>query len=105
MDTGYGALYVGSSYSSLHENRFVSGGSVLLLQADGSLAIYDDTGAQKWTTIAVLMMLANANHAGIPFLGNHPKVSQIDKNAGIMFAPFWLVVAVLNSLAFYYSLK
>jgi hypothetical protein len=53
--------------------------------------------------IAVLMMLANANHAGIPFLGNHPKVSQNGKNVGIVFTPFWAVVAVLNWLAFMYS--
>ena len=51
------------------------------------------------------MMLVNANHAGIPFLGNHPKVSRIGKNVGIVFTPFWLVVAVLNWLAFYYSLS
>ncbi|MBI1296113.1 hypothetical protein GC175_14260 [bacterium] len=55
--------------------------------------------------VAVLMMLVNANHAGIPFLGNHPKVSPIGKNVGIVFTPFWLVVAVLNWLAFYYSLS
>lgn len=54
--------------------------------------------------VAVLMMLVNANHAGMPFFGNHPKVSPIGKNVGIVFTPFWLVVAVLNWLAFYYSL-
>ncbi len=54
--------------------------------------------------VAVLMMLVNANHAGIPFLGHHPKVSPIGRNVGIVFTPFWLVVAVLNWLAFYYSL-
>lgn len=54
--------------------------------------------------IAVLMMLANANHAGIPFLGNHPRVSQNGRNVGIVFAPFWAVVAILNGLAFVYSL-
>ena len=46
--------------------------------------------------VAVLMMLANANHAGIPFLGKHPKVSRHGKHLGIAFAPFWAVVAVLN---------
>lgn len=54
--------------------------------------------------IAVLMILANANHAGIPFLGNHPKVSQNGKNVGILFAPFWAIVAILNGMAFVYSL-
>lgn len=54
--------------------------------------------------IAVLMMLVNANQAGVPFLGNHPKVSSNGKNVGIVFTPFWAVVAVLNWLAFAYSL-
>lgn len=54
--------------------------------------------------LAVLMMLANANHAGIPFLGHHPKVSQNGKNVGIVFTPFWAIVAILNGLAFVYSL-
>lgn len=54
--------------------------------------------------VAVLMMLVNANHAGMPFFGNHPKVSPIGKHVGIVFTPFWLAVAVFNWLAFYYSL-
>lgn len=54
--------------------------------------------------MAVLMMLANANHAGIPFLGHHPKISPNGKNVGIVFTPFWAVVAVLNWLAFTYTL-
>lgn len=54
--------------------------------------------------VAVLMMLVNANHAGVPFLGNHPKVSRIGKNVGIVFTPFWLAVALFNWLAFYDSL-
>ena len=54
--------------------------------------------------VALLMLLVNANHAGVPFLGRHPKVSQNGKTVGIVFTPFWLVVALLNWLAFYYSL-
>ena len=51
--------------------------------------------------VAVLMMLVNANQAGfLPFFGKHPRVSQHGKNVGIIFTPFWLVVAVLNGLAF-----
>lgn len=50
--------------------------------------------------IALLMMLANANHAGVPLLGHHPKVSQSGRNVGIVFTPFWLVVLILNGLAF-----
>jgi len=50
--------------------------------------------------MALLMMLANANHAGIPLLGNHPKISQNGRNVGIVFAPFWAIVAILNGLAF-----
>lgn len=54
--------------------------------------------------MAVLMMLANANHAGIPLLGHHPKISQNGRNVGIVFTPFWAIAAVLNGLAFVYSL-
>ena len=50
--------------------------------------------------IAVLMTLVNANHAGIPFLGNHPKVSRHGKNVGIVFVPFWALVAALNWTGF-----
>jgi hypothetical protein len=49
--------------------------------------------------------LVNANQAGLPFLGNHPKISKNGKNVGIAFTPFWLVVAILNWLAFSYSLS
>jgi hypothetical protein len=54
--------------------------------------------------VAVLMMLVNANQAGfLPFLGKHPKVSTNGRNVGIVFTPFWLVVAILNYLAFSYA--
>ena len=56
--------------------------------------------------VAVLMMLINANQAGwLPFFGKHPKVSQHGKNVGIVFTPFWLVVALLNWLAFSYAIS
>ncbi len=54
--------------------------------------------------IFLLMMLTNANHAGIPFLGNHPRVSQNGKTVGIVFTPFWAVATFCNVLAFVYSL-
>lgn len=44
-------------------------------------------------------MLVNANHAGIPFLGKHPKVSKNGRNVGIVYSFFWLAAAVLNYLA------
>lgn len=50
--------------------------------------------------IALLMMFVNANHAGVPLLGHHPKVSKSGRNVGIVFTPFWLVVLILNGLAF-----
>lgn len=54
--------------------------------------------------VAVLMMLVNANQAGfLPFFGKHPKVSTHGRNVGIVFTPFWLVVAILNYLAFSYA--
>jgi hypothetical protein len=54
--------------------------------------------------VAVLMLLVNANQAGfLPFFGKHPKVSTHGRNVGIVFTPFWLVVAILNYLAFSYT--
>ncbi|HSM48866.1 MAG TPA: hypothetical protein VK872_13685 [Draconibacterium sp.] len=54
--------------------------------------------------VAVLMMLVNVNQAGLlPFFGKHPRVSTHGRNVGIVFAPFWLVVAILNYLAFSYA--
>ena len=53
--------------------------------------------------MSVLFMLVNANHAGIPFLGKHPKVSRNGRNVGIVFSVFWLVASVLNYLAFNYT--
>ncbi len=50
--------------------------------------------------VAVLMMLVNANQAGIPFFGNHPRVSLHGKRVGMVFAPFWALVAFLNWSAF-----
>jgi len=54
--------------------------------------------------MSVLFMLVNANHAGIPFLGKHPKVSRNGRNVGVVFSVFWLAASVLNYLAFTYSL-
>jgi hypothetical protein len=53
-----------------------------------------------FAVMAVLFALVNANHAGIRFLGHHPKVSRNGRNVGIVFAPFWVAAAVLNWLAF-----
>jgi len=50
--------------------------------------------------MAVLFTLVNANQAGIPGLGRHPRVSGNGRNVGIVFAPFWAVVSGLNGLAF-----
>lgn len=53
--------------------------------------------------MSVLFMLVNANHAGIPFLGKHPKVSRNGRNVGIVFSVFWLVASALNYQAFTYA--
>ncbi len=53
--------------------------------------------------MSVFFTLVNANHAGIPFLGKHPKVSRNGRNVGIVFSVFWLVASVLNYLAFNYA--
>ncbi len=50
--------------------------------------------------MAALFALVNANHAGIPGLGHHPRVSRNGRNVGILFAPFWAVAAVLNYLGY-----
>lgn len=50
--------------------------------------------------LSALFMLANLNHAGIRFLGHHPRVSRNGRNVGIVFTPFWAVSALLNYLAF-----
>lgn len=48
--------------------------------------------------MAALFALVNANHAGVPFLGHHPKVSRNGRNVGIIFAPFWAAAALLNTI-------
>jgi len=53
--------------------------------------------------MSVFFMLVNANHAGVPFLGKHPKVSGNGRNVGIVFSVFWLAASVLNYLAFSYA--
>lgn len=50
--------------------------------------------------MSALFMLVNANHAGIPLLGHHPKVSRNGRNVGIVFVPFWLASTLLNYWAF-----
>lgn len=50
--------------------------------------------------MAALFALVNANHAGIPGLGHHPRVSRNGRNVGILFAPFWAVAAILNFIGF-----
>ncbi len=53
--------------------------------------------------MSAFFTLVNANHAGFPFLGYHPKVSRNGRNVGIVFVPFWLASTVLNYLAFTYA--
>ncbi|MGX9355875.1 hypothetical protein ACS3SW_12190 [Roseobacteraceae bacterium S113] len=50
--------------------------------------------------MAALFVLVNANHAGIPGLGHHPRVTRHGRNVGIVFGAFWVVVTVLNYLGF-----
>ena len=50
--------------------------------------------------MAALFALVNANHAGVRFLGKHPRISRNGRNVGIVFAPFWAAAAVLNYLGF-----
>ena len=50
--------------------------------------------------MATLFALVNANHAGVPGLGHHPRVSRNGRNVGILFAPFWAVAAILTYIGF-----
>jgi len=50
--------------------------------------------------VSVLMMLVNANQAGLPVFGNHPRVSTNGKHVGFVFTPFWAVAAVANWIGF-----
>lgn len=50
--------------------------------------------------MSALFALVNANHAGVPFLGHHPKISRNGRHVGLVFAPFWAAAAVLNALGF-----
>jgi hypothetical protein len=54
--------------------------------------------------MAALFALVNLNHAGIPLLGHHPRVTRHGRNVGTVFGPFWALAAVLNALAFSSSL-
>lgn len=54
--------------------------------------------------MSALFTLVNANQAGIPFLGHHPRVSKNGRNVGIVFSLFWLASTVLNYLSFNNSL-
>ena len=53
-----------------------------------------------FAVMSVLFALVNANHAGIPGLGHHPRVSRHGRHVGILFTPFWVGAAVLNVMAF-----
>lgn len=48
----------------------------------------------------VFMVISNANHAGIPFLGYNPMVTNNGRNLGILFAPYWLLNLYFNYMAF-----
>ncbi|MEL6916063.1 MAG: hypothetical protein AAFP13_16325 [Pseudomonadota bacterium] len=50
--------------------------------------------------LAALFTLVNANHAGVPFLGQHPRISRNGRHVGLLFAPFWAAATVLNVLGF-----
>lgn len=53
-----------------------------------------------FAVMSVLFTLVNANHAGFPGLGHHPRVSPHGRNVGFVFTPFWTAAAVLNVMAF-----
>ena len=50
--------------------------------------------------MACLFAIVNANHAGVPVLGHHPRISHNGRNVGLVFAPLLAAVTVLNYLGF-----
>lgn len=50
--------------------------------------------------MAALFTLVNANHAGVPLLGHHPKISRNGRHVGLVFAPYWAAATVLNTIGF-----
>jgi len=50
--------------------------------------------------MAALFAMVNANQAGVPGLGQHPKVSRNGQNVGLVFAPLWAVATGLDAWAF-----
>lgn len=50
--------------------------------------------------MAALFAMVNANHAGVPLLGHHPRISRNGRNVGFVFAMFWAGAAVLNLAGF-----
>ena len=50
--------------------------------------------------MSALFLLVDANQAGIPFFGNHPRVTRNGRNVCILFCLLWLASTVLNYLAF-----
>lgn len=53
-----------------------------------------------FAVMSVLFAVVNANQAGIPGLGHHPRVSRHGRNVGFVFAPFWVAAAAFNIVAF-----
>ena len=71
-----------------------------------SLRLVDRDGLHLvFGVIALLMMFANANQAGFPYFGNHPKVSINGRHVGFVFVPFWAVATGLNGMGFTYALS
>lgn len=50
--------------------------------------------------VSALFTLVNLNHAGIPLLGHHPRVSRHGRNVGIVFSAFWALATALNVLSY-----
>lgn len=50
--------------------------------------------------VSALFTLVNLNHAGIPLLGHHPRVSRHGRIVGIVFSAFWALATVLNVLSY-----
>jgi len=79
--------------------------SVAVGAAYGLSLGYDDRAPLHlmFGVMSVLFALVNANHAGMPGLGHHPRVSRHGRNVGIVFSPFWAVSAAFNLRAFIHA--
>ncbi len=74
--------------------------SVAAIYAMGLPLLERHTIHLMFLVMSALFLLVDANQAGIPFLGHHPRVSKNGRNVCIVFCLLWTASTILNYLAF-----